>query len=125
MNTIGFKIRDLRFKNNLSQDELAIQLGIGQAALCKIESGKTKEVSFALMDKVCKIFDVDFDYFNSDGNTNNINKIEGGVVGFNNTTINMVSEDIIEQLKFIIEDSKKKDKIIKNQETLIKKLQGL
>ena len=37
----------------------------------------------------------------------------------------MVSEDIIEQLKFIIEDSKKKDKIIKNQETLIKKLQGL
>ena len=53
MNTIGFKIRDLRFKNNLSQDELAIQLGIGQAALCKIESGKTKEVSFALMDKVC------------------------------------------------------------------------
>lgn len=125
MNTIGFKIRDLRFKNNLSQDELAIQLGIGQAALCKIESGKTKEVSFALMDKVCKIFDVDFDYFNSDGNSNNINKIEGGVVGFNNTTINMVSEDIIEQLKFIIEDSKKKDKIIKNQETLIKKLQGL
>ena len=125
MNTIGFKIRDLRFKNNLSQDELALQLGIGQAALCKIESGKTKEVSFALMDKVCKIFDVDFDYFNSDGNSNNINKIEGGVVGFNNTTINMVSEDIIEQLKFIIEDSKKKDKIIKNQETLIKKLQGL
>lgn len=120
---IGFKIRDLRLKNNLSQDELAIKLGIGQAALCKIESGKTKEVSFALMDKVCKIFDVDFDYFNSsNNNTNNIERIDGGIVGFNNTTINTISGEIIEQIKLLVSDSKKKDIIIKNQEEIIKKL---
>lgn len=41
-NTIGFKIRKIREIKNISQDYVAKNLGISQAAYSSIESGKTK-----------------------------------------------------------------------------------
>ena len=61
--SIGTKIRKLRIQNKLSQPELASKLNISQTALSEIESGKTKKVDFLLMDKVCNVFVVNFDYF--------------------------------------------------------------
>ena len=107
---IGIKIRRLREQEKLSQFELAERLGIAQATLSSIESGETKKVDFELMDKICKEFDVDFEYFTSEI-INNVEKAEYSNIGYNNGIINNISEKLIEQyeerikeLKQVIED---------------------
>lgn len=89
---IGTKISVLRKKHKISQPELAFKLDISQTALSEIESGKTKKIDFLLMDKVCKIFNVDFDYFLNENSINfNFEKIEktkGGNIGCKIETIN-------------------------------------
>ena len=89
---IGTKIGVLRRKHKISQPELAFKLDISQTALSEIESGKTKKIDFLLMNKVCKIFNVDFDYFLNEHSINfNFEKIEktkGGNIGCKIETIN-------------------------------------
>ena len=46
-----------------SQDELAAKLNITQTNLSAIESGKHDKIDFLLMDKICKVFEVDLNYF--------------------------------------------------------------
>ncbi|MDR2834941.1 MAG: helix-turn-helix domain-containing protein [Bacteroidales bacterium] len=50
---IGSKIRALKEKHSLSQEEEAIKLDISQSALCKIESGYVEKIDFALINKIC------------------------------------------------------------------------
>lgn len=89
---IGTKISLLRKKHKISQPELAFKLDISQTALSEIESGKTKKIDFLMMDKVCKIFDVDFDYFLNNNSMNfnfeNFEKTKGGNIGCKIDTIN-------------------------------------
>lgn len=54
---IGRKIRDLRFKNNKSQEELGKHLGKSHAAISDIERGRT-ELSAIDLAKVAEFFDV-------------------------------------------------------------------
>ena len=74
--SVGFKIKKLREEKKLSQPELADILKISQSDLSKIENGRTKKIDFQLMDRVCKEFDVDFDYFTEEKQTNNVKKNE-------------------------------------------------
>ena len=116
--TVGFKIKKLREDKNLSQPELASLLQISQAKLSNIENGKTESIDFILMDKVCKVFDKNFDFFTE--NITQINKMkrnENGVIGYNHGTINLFPENIIDEIKKLIEQNK-------NQETLIIALTG-
>ena len=96
---IGVKILKLRNSKKLSQPELSYKLGISQTALSEIESGKTKKIDFLLMEKICKEFNVDFDYF-IDGkqNENNVKKAEYSNIGCTNGTINLVPEGILENI---------------------------
>ncbi len=99
---VGIKIRRLREERKMSQDELADLLGIAQTTISNIESDKTTP-DFLLMDKVCRIFDKDFDYFLEEKITinNHIEKAEGSNVGFyHNDQINMLTPDSL--LKKII-----------------------
>ena len=61
--TLGTKINLLRSINKMSQQQLAVQLAISQTALSEIESGKTKKIDFFVLGKICKIFNVNFEYF--------------------------------------------------------------
>jgi transcriptional regulator with XRE-family HTH domain len=119
---IGVKIRRLREANNWSQPELAHRLGIAQTTLCNIESGDTKKIDFLLMDKVCREFGVAFDYFIKDRQVNKIGSNEEGVVRYNNRAINNCPEDIITQIKLLIEDNKQNDAKIKELEEKLKLL---
>ncbi len=103
--TIGTKIKLLRDKKRMSQGELAIKLGIGQTTLGAIENGETKKIDFLLMDKVCKEFNVEFDYFIEETKLKQINKDSG--VGYlaENQTFNM-SEKLIEQYEERIKEYK-------------------
>lgn len=124
---VGRKIHKLRSEKKISQTELADLLGISQTTLHNIESENSKKIDFALMDKVCKIFDKDFSYFTDDVVFNNNitgEKATVGVNGKNEGTINLCPENLIEELKKIIEDNKIKDEKIASLEKLIKSLKN-
>lgn len=108
---VGIKIKRLREERKISQPELAELLGISQSTLSNIESEASKKIDFLLMDKVCKVFDKDFEYFVEEKIINNIENNEGrdGTVGVNHGTINLFPEDIIEQIKQLVEANKAKD----------------
>jgi transcriptional regulator with XRE-family HTH domain len=117
---VGVKIANLRKNKKLSQPELAHRLGISQTALCDIESGKTKKIDFMLMDKVCKEFEVDSDFFMDDKQVNNVKKNEG-TIAYSVGTINNCPDSIVEQIKSLIKDSKQKDEIIAELKARLKK----
>lgn len=108
--SVGYKIKKLREQRRMSQPELAELLGVSQTSLSHIENGITKKLDFKLMDKICREFEVDFDYFIDDKQVNNIKKLDGSIN--NHGTINLFPENIIEQIKLLIEDNKQKDEII-------------
>ena len=110
--SVGFKIKKLREERNLSQPELANILEISQSDLSKIENGRTKKIDFQLIDRVCKEFDVDFEYFIEERQTNNVKKNEG-TIAYSVGTINHFPENIIDQIKNLITETKQKDEIIK------------
>ena len=103
----GIKIANLRKNKKLSQPELAHRLGISQTALCDIESGKTKKVDFMLMDKVCKEFEVDSDYFRDTTKLKQI--ISDSAVGYLAETQNFSSmpEGILEKIMYRLEKLEK------------------
>lgn len=116
--TIGTKIKQLRERKNISQRDLAIKLGIGQTTLGTIESGNTDKIDFLLMDKICKEFEVGFDYFVDKAKLKQV--VKDTAIGYlaENQTFN-VSEKLIEQYEVRI---KEKDEIIKELKQSIKDL---
>ena len=102
--SVGSKIRKLRIQNKLSQPELASKLNISQTALSEIESGKTKKVDFLLMDKVCNVFGVNFDYL-EDKKVFKIKNNTGVAVG-DNAIVNTISEKLIQQYEERIKELK-------------------
>ena len=104
--SIGFKIKKLREQQNMSQPRLADELSISQSDLSKIENGKTKKIDFALMAKVCEIFEKDFEFFTENYSQNyNIKKLEGCVN--NHGTINISPENIINELKNLFAENER------------------
>ena len=61
-------------------------------------------------------------YFLEEKQVNKVKKNEGsvGVIGYNQGTINLFPEDIIEQIKKLVEDNKSKDIKIKELEFQLK-----
>src|SRR5690606_24470441 len=108
---VGIKIKRLREERKISQPELADLLGISQSTLSNIESESSQKIDFHLMEKVCKVFDKDFSYFVDETIKNTIKENNGnvGTVGVNHGTINLFPEDIIDQIKKLVEDNKAKD----------------
>ena len=103
MNSIGFKIKNLRenYHTYLSQEDLALELGTKQTILSRIESGVTEKIDFLLMQKVCDFFQVDPKYFLEDSITqNNSDNATGSI--YNNvnalTVNNSVPDSLLETL---------------------------
>ena len=112
---IGTNISNLRKKHKFSQPELAFKLNMSQTALSEIESGKTKKIDFLLMDKICKEFEVSFDYFlNEDSYNFNFNKIKKNKDGNIGCKIDVINNNFPEG---ILENILKR---IENLEILIK-----
>ena len=57
-NLIGRKIKELRLKNNLTQEKLAIRAGIPYTTLTKIESGVIKKPAVQAIAKIAEALDV-------------------------------------------------------------------
>ncbi len=60
-NLLGKKIRELRLKNNLSQDELARRADVPYTTLTKIEVGVIKKPSVFVVAKIAKALSISLD----------------------------------------------------------------
>lgn len=58
MSTIGKRIRDLRMKKGLTQEELGELLGVKKAAVQKYENGTIVNLKADTIRKLCEIFEV-------------------------------------------------------------------
>ena len=107
---IGYKIRKLREEKLMSQNELALQLGISQTTLHNIESGNPRKIDFQIIEKVGKFFDKDLSYFIDDNViNNNVNENKGQQVqvGCENFTINNnYPESILLEIQNLINENK-------------------
>jgi transcriptional regulator with XRE-family HTH domain len=100
---IGTKIRKLREAKMLSQNDLALQLGISQTTLHNIEIGSSPKIDFLLMDKISRIFDKSLEYFLEDRTVNNNVKENKGQISCENFTINHnYPEFLLEELKKLL-----------------------
>ena len=120
---IGTKIKILRESNRLSQNELAEKLDISQGQLCKIESGVVEKIDFLLMNKLCDLFNVDFQYFLNDAcsQTNQENKNSAISIFGNPVVYNNLPENVIES---IIKNQEQITKLIEMQNILLESLQN-
>ena len=55
--TFGDNLSKSRKKAGLSQEELAAQVGITQANLSILKTGKAKAIRFSTLDAICKALD--------------------------------------------------------------------
>lgn len=64
---VELRIKQLREKNNISQEELAKKLDLNQSQLCKIENGKRCLKANELI-KVCELFNVSIEELKEETN---------------------------------------------------------
>ncbi|MGC4128854.1 MAG: helix-turn-helix transcriptional regulator [Bergeyella sp.] len=112
---IGFKIKQLREQNNISQEDLAYELEVTQSYLSKIENGQIEKLDFLFMQKICNYFKVDSRYFLDDhivqNNTDNNNNSAVGNIYSSVTINNQIPAEVVEnmtQLYKLIENLLKK-----------------
>jgi hypothetical protein len=61
------------FLNNINLEQILYKTDENQSKIHEIISGKTKKIDVMFLDKVCKVFDVSFDYFLKDNEKSKIN----------------------------------------------------
>ncbi|NJM79382.1 MAG: helix-turn-helix transcriptional regulator [Flavobacterium sp.] len=107
--SVGTKIRKLRLQHKMSQEELAHKLNIAQTSISNFEANKSIP-DFLVMQKVCEVFDVNFDYFSEDKKSFKVKKNVAGIVGDHATINNNIPEGILENMLKRIELLEKKMK---------------
>ena len=96
--SVGTKIRRLRLQNKWSQEELAHKLNVAQTSVSNFESNKTIP-DFLVMQKVCEVFEVGFEYFIEENSTNNnVEKAKNCNIGCSTGIINAMPEGILENM---------------------------
>jgi transcriptional regulator with XRE-family HTH domain len=108
------KIRELRLKNNFTQDEMAEALHISQNAYSLIENGKTRLVDSERINMIAKKFGVspvELGLFEALGVTQNFNeKVENGYTSY----IEILNKGNKELTQSIMDQLTTKDKRIED-----------
>ena len=105
--SVGTKIRRLRLQNKWSQEELAHKLNVAQTSVSNLESNKTIP-DFLVMQKVCKVFEVGFEYFVENENekyvfkkNQNNNIVVGKIEVLNNNMPEGILENMLKRLELL------------------------
>ena len=105
--SVGTKIRRLRLQNKWSQEELAHKLNVAQTSVSNFESNKTIP-DFLVMQKVCEVFEVGFDYFVENENekyvfkkNQNNNIVVGKIEVLNNNMPEGILENMLKRLELL------------------------
>ena len=104
---VGTKIRRLRLQNKWSQEELAHKLNVAQTSVSNFESNKTIP-DFLVMQKVCEVFEVGFEYFVENENekyvfkkNQNNNIVVGKIEVLNNNMPEGILENMLKRLELL------------------------
>lgn len=62
MKNFAAKLKELRIQYNLSQQEVADNLGLTRSAYSNYEQG-TREPSLEIFQKICQFYEINADYF--------------------------------------------------------------
>jgi transcriptional regulator with XRE-family HTH domain len=109
---IGRKIGKIRELRGMKQETLAVELGISQQAVSKIE--QSEEVEEEALIKIAKILGVTVEglkHFTEDSVFNNINNFHDNSVQNNFNPI----EKIIELYERLLQNEREKGELLKNQ----------
>jgi transcriptional regulator with XRE-family HTH domain len=105
--SVGTKIRRLRLQNKWSQEELAHKLNVAQTSVSNFESNKTIP-DFLVMQKVCEVFEVGFEYFVENENekyvfkkNQNNNIVVGKIEVLNNNMPEGILENMLKRLELL------------------------
>ena len=111
--SIGTKLRKLRLQNKWSQEELAHKLNVAQTSISNFEANKTLP-DFIVMQKVCEIFDVGFEYFIEKDkekyvfkNNENNNIVVGKIEVLNNNMPEGILENMLKRIEHLEKSIKK------------------
>ncbi len=55
---LGEKIRDIRLKRSLTQNQVAQRAGINQSSLARLESGEHRDTRAAVLNRICAVLNV-------------------------------------------------------------------
>lgn len=58
---IGERIKEIRTKKRIRQEDIAIKLGLSRVTITNIENGKNKG-NFEILKNICEILDISADY---------------------------------------------------------------
>ena len=105
MESFGRKLSELRKQKGLSQEQLAYDLNISQSSISNYELGSTNPDS-EILKRISDYFQIPISYLFSDDNLNfYTNENKSGNSGYMiNSTLNIVSEKLIELYERIIRD---------------------
>lgn len=119
--SIGSKVRKYREAKGFSQEDLAFRLNVAQTTISSIESDKSIPNSI-LLNKIAQELEVNINDILEGPKTqiNNIEKNEG-VISFDYSTINMLSEKLIEQYEERIKELKEQVQELREELKSIKK----
>ena len=105
--SVGTKIRRLRLQNKWSQEELAHKLNVAQTSVSNFESNTTIP-DFLVMQKVCEVFEVGFEYFVEKDNekyifkkNQNNNIVVGKIEVLNNTMPEGILENMLKRIEVL------------------------
>ena len=106
---LGKKVKKLRLKNNITQQELASVLDVSRVQISNVESGR-RGLNLEQLNILCKYFKIDLSYFVSDDITDEGEKlIEKANLIFNSDELtDNIKEDIFSSILKIYMDSKER-----------------
>ena len=106
MNNFGEKIKILRTRKKLKQDDIASVLNLSRAQISNLEAGRN--VTLKQLEKLCEYFKVDITYFMLSENTDEcLDLIEKARILFESKELtNMQKEDLFISILKIYLDTK-------------------
>lgn len=107
MNNFGEKIKILRTRKKLKQDDIASVLNLSRAQISNLEAGR-RNVTLKQLEKLCEYFKVDITYFMLSENTDEcLDLIEKARILFESKELtNMQKEDLFISILKIYLDTK-------------------
>lgn len=108
--SFGSRLLELRKQKGLSQEDLAIDLGISQSSISNYEAGTTKP-DISILEKVSAYFNVSVSDLLSDEHTVFYNHKNSG--GQNGYVVNQLPEKLIEQYEETIKSLKEQIEVLK------------
>lgn len=117
---IGYKIKGIRELKNLTQEYMAEQLDISQAAYSKLEKGTTK-ISQDKLNKIAEVLEVSPDDITDFDNQKILNSYNNSIIGNNSNynganLIHQLYEDKIALLEKLLSKAEEEIERLKNNQ---------